>query len=116
MGFPSPAADFKESQLSLDEHLIEHREATFFLRMAGSSMDGHGIHDGDLLVVDRAAQPGDGNVVVAVIDGDFLVRQLSHQPGGVTLRASEDGSQDIHIKADQELQVWGVVRYSIHRT
>ncbi|MDP1957219.1 MAG: S24 family peptidase, partial [Rhodocyclaceae bacterium] len=54
MGFPSPAADFVEERLSLDEHLIEHREATFFVRVAGHSMTGFGIHDGDLLVVDRA--------------------------------------------------------------
>jgi DNA polymerase V len=60
-GFPSPAADYYEERLSLDEHLIEHQEATFFIRVQGHSMTGFGIHDGDLLVVDRALDPQDSD-------------------------------------------------------
>jgi hypothetical protein len=69
-GFPSPAADYFEMRLSLDEHLVSHREATFFVRVSGNSMTGFGIHDGDLLVVDRALDPADRSIVVAVVDGD----------------------------------------------
>ena len=70
-GFPSPASDFVEDQLSLDAHLIEHQEATFFMRVTGQSMTQFGIHDGDLLVVDRALDPTDRSVVIAVVDGAF---------------------------------------------
>lgn len=115
-GFPSPAADFAEGGLSLDEHLVEHREATFFIRARGNSMTGFGIHDGDILVVDRALDPADRGIVVAVIDGEFTVRQLCLLPTGVLLRAGAAGHGDILVGTEQEFTVWGVVRWSIHRT
>lgn len=114
-GFPSPAADYYEERLSLDEHLIEHREATFFVRVQGHSMTGFGIHDGDLLVVDRAIDPQDRQVVIAVVDGAFTIKQLCRLPEGVLLRAGAQGHGDILVSGDQELSVWGVVRWSIHR-
>jgi DNA polymerase V len=115
-GFPSPAADFVEDRLSLDEHLIEHREATFFVRVAGDSMTGFGIHDGDLLVVDRSAEPADRSVVIAVVDGEFTVKQLCRMPGGVLLRSSGSGHGDILVGPEQELTIWGIVKWSIHKT
>lgn len=114
-GFPSPAADYYEERLSLDEHLIEHQEATFFVRVQGHSMMGFGIHDGDLLVVDRAVAPQDRSVVVAVVDGDFTVKQMCQLPNGILLRAGTPGHPDILVAGTQELSVWGVVRWSIHR-
>jgi DNA polymerase V len=114
-GFPSPAADFVEDRLSLDEHLIEHREATFFVRVTGQSMTGFGIHDGDLLVVDRAVDATDRSVVIAVVDGAFTVKQLCRIPDGVLLRSSGKGHGDILVGPEQELTVWGVVRWAIHR-
>lgn len=114
-GFPSPAADFAEDRLNLDEHLIEHREATFFVRVAGHSMTGFGIHDGDLLVVDRALDPADRSVVIAVVDGEFTIKQLCRIPDGVLLRAGAPGHGDILVGPEQELAVWGVVRWAIHR-
>ncbi len=113
-GFPSPAADFIEDRLSLDEHLIEHRAATFFVRVAGHSMTGFGIHDGDLLVVDRSITPANRSVVIAVVDGEFTVKQLCRIPDGVLLRSNAPGHGDILVGPDQELTVWGVVRWSIH--
>lgn len=113
-GFPSPAADFVEDRLSLDEHLIEHREATFFVRVVGDSMTGFGIHAGDLLVVDRAIDPADRSVVIAVVDGEFTVKQLCRIPDGVLLRSNGPGHGDILVGTDQDLTVWGVVRWSIH--
>jgi DNA polymerase V len=113
-GFPSPAADFAEGRLSLDEHLIEHQEATFFVRVTGHSMTGFGIHDGDLLVVDRAIHPADKSVVIAVVDGEFAVKQLCRIPDGVLLRSHGAGHGDILVGPEQELTVWGVVRWSIH--
>ncbi len=114
-GFPSPAADYYEERLSLDEHLIEHKEATFFVRVQGHSMTGFGIHDGDLLVVDRALDPQDRQVVIAVVDGSFTVKQLCRLQNGVLLRSGAKGHRDILVSGDQELTVWGVVRWSIHR-
>ncbi|MDP1536762.1 MAG: translesion error-prone DNA polymerase V autoproteolytic subunit [Burkholderiales bacterium] len=114
-GFPSPAADYYEERLSLDEHLIEHREATFFVRVQGHSMTGFGIHDGDLLVVDRALDPADRSVVIAVVDGQFTVKQLCLLQSGVLLRSGAPGHGDILVSGDQELTIWGVVRWSIHR-
>ena len=113
-GFPSPAADFAEEHLSLDQHLIEQREATFFVRVVGHSMTGFGIHDGDLLVVDRVLEPADRSVVIAVVDGGFTVKQLCFIPQGVLLRSGAEGHGDILVSGDQELAVWGVVRWAIH--
>lgn len=114
-GFPSPAADYYEERLSLDEHLIEHKEATFFVRVQGHSMTGFGIHDGDLLVVDRAVDPADRSVVIAVVDGSFTVKQLCRISDGVLLRSGSPGHGDILVSGDQQLEVWGVVRWSLHR-
>lgn len=114
-GFPSPATDYVETWLSLDEHLIEQEEATFFVRVQGNSMVGFGIHDGDLLVVDRSREPDDRSVVIAVVDGQFMVKQVCRVPEGVLLRSSGPGHGDIFVGADQELSVWGVVRWAIHK-
>lgn len=114
-GFPSPADDYVEARISLDEHLVRHREATFFLRVEGDSMRGLGIFDGDLLVVDRALVPVDGSVVIAVVDGAFTVKQLYRTSGGIVLKAANQAYADITISPDSELVVWGVVRWAIHR-
>ena len=114
-GFPSPAADYIEGRLSLDEHLIEHPAATFFVRVDGNSMTGFGIHDGDLLVVDRASTAVDRSVVIAVVEGDFTVKQLCRLPDAVLLRSNSKDHGDILVGPDETLTIWGVVRYSIHR-
>lgn len=114
-GFPSPATDYYEERLSLDEHLVEHQEATFFVRVQGHSMTGFGIHDGDLLVVDRSLEPQDRSVVVAVVDGGFTVKQMCRIPDGILLRSGTPGHKDILVSGDQELSVWGVVRWAIHK-
>lgn len=98
-GFPSPAADYVEMGISLDRSLIDHPEATFFFRAAGAALEAAGIFDGDLLVVDRSVTPGPGHVVVAVADGEFVIRRCS------------DLKRDIYA----EVTVWGVVRWAIHR-
>jgi len=114
-GFPSPATDFAEDSLNLDDYLIEHQEATFFVRVTGNSMTGFGIHDGDLLVVDRSKTPADRQIIVAVIDGAFTVKQLCRIPDGVLLRSHGSGHGDILVSEEQELTVWGVVRWAIHK-
>lgn len=117
-GFPSPAADFVEQHLSLDEHLIEHPEATFFVRVSGHSMTGFGIHDGDLLVVDRSRTPTSHSIVVAVVDGQFTVKQLNFLPNGYLLRGQSHKAsvqKDLFVSPDQDFTVWGVVCWTIHR-
>ena len=114
-GFPSPADDYVERRLSLDEHLIEHKESTFFMRVAGHSMREMGIYDGDLLVVDRAVPATHTSVVVAVIDGEFTVKQLLYTPQGKVLRAAHPDYPDVIIQAEHDFSVWGVVQWNVHK-
>ena len=78
-GFPSPADDYIETPLDLNDHLIEHPAATFFVRVTGESMIDAGIHDGDLLIVDRALEAGRGSVVIAVVFGEMTVKRLARR-------------------------------------
>ncbi|HXU93218.1 MAG TPA: translesion error-prone DNA polymerase V autoproteolytic subunit [Gallionella sp.] len=114
-GFPTSADDYVERRTSLDEHLIQHRESTFFMRVAGDSMRGLGIFDGDLLVVDRAQPATDGCVVIAVVDGEFTVKQLFHTREGQVLRAAHPDYDDIRIQPGQEFTIWGVVSWNVHK-
>ena len=114
-GFPSPADYYVERRLSLDEHLIQHKESTFFMRVAGHSMRGLGIYDGDLLIVDRALPATDGCVVVAVLDGEFTLKQLCYSAQGKVLRAAHPDYPDIVIGDEQDLSIWGVVQWNVHR-
>lgn len=114
-GFPSPADDYIERRLSLDDHLVQHKESTFFMRVAGDSMMGLGIFDGDLLVVDRAMPAAHGCVVIAVVDGEFTVKQLIDTAGGRVLRAAHPSYPDMLIRPEQDLSIWGVVQWNVHK-
>lgn len=112
-GFPSPADDYIESRLSLDEHLIQHKDSTFFVRATGNSMVGAGIFNGDLLVVDKGLDAQSGDIVVAVVDGEFTVKYLHWQGGAAILRPANARYKDIVLQDGQELQVWGVVTSTV---
>ena len=114
-GFPSPADDYVAETLDLNEHLIKHKEATFFLRAKGHSMTGAGIHDGDLLVVDRSLSPTHRSVIIAVVDGEFTVKRLYKRAGKIRLMAENPDFAPIEFNEGQELQVWGVVTSVVHR-
>jgi len=114
-GFPSPADDYVEQRISLDEHLIQHRESTFFMRVAGDSMRGLGIFNDDLLVVDRALPAAHGCVVIAVLDGEFTVKQLLNTADGQVLRAAHPDYPDQQIKPEQDFSIWGVVSWNVHK-
>ena len=114
-GFPSPADDYVCDTLDLNELLIPHREATFFVRAKGHSMIGAGIHDNDLLVVDRSVNPVHRSIVIAVIDGEFTVKRLYKRAGKIKLLAENPDYAPIELQDGQELQVWGVVTSVIHR-
>lgn len=114
-GFPSPADDYIEAWLDLNEHLIEHREATFFVRAKGDSMIGAGIHEGVMLVVDRALDPQHGDIVIAIIDGELTVKRLEKRRGKVRLIAENPAYAPIEFQDGQELMVWGVVTSIIQK-
>lgn len=108
-GFPSPADDYIEKRIDLNEELIQHREATFFLRVRGHSMVGAGIDDGDELIVDRAIKPDHGRIVVAAVDGELTVKRFYQRDGVVKLVAESPEFPDIELKDGQEMVIWGVV-------
>ena len=114
-GFPSPADDYIENCIDLNEYLVQHKEATFFLRVQGDSMTGLGILNNDLLVVDRSLPIEDGNIVIAAIGGEFTVKQLIHSQKGCVLKAANPACQDIIINSENDLEIWGVVRWAIHK-
>ena len=114
-GFPSPADDFVEKRIDLNEHLIRHKEATFFLRVRGDCMAPLGIRDGDLLVVDRSLTAKHGDVVVAAIEGRLAVKQLWRGDDHCILRTANPRTPDVRIARELDLVLWGVVSWSIHR-
>lgn len=114
-GFASPAQDYYDGELSLDEHLIEDRDATFVVRVSGHSMIAAGIFDGDELVVDRSKTPRDGDVVVAVLDGELTVKRLHVTRTGVVLQAENADYPDIEVPELSELTIFGCVTWSLHR-
>ncbi len=114
-GFPSPADDFLERPLDLHELLIAHPAATFFIRVQGDSMEGVGIFGGDILIVDRSLQAKKGDIIVALIQGEFAVKRLSLERGKVILYAANPLYPPLPIEEGGEFEVWGVVTYVIHR-
>ena len=114
-GFPSPADDFIDRKLDLNEHLIRHPQATFFVRAHGESMRGAGINSGDLLVVDRAAQPGPGDVVIASVNGELTVKRLGRSGDKYVLAPEHPDFDPIEITEATDFELWGRVTYVIHK-
>jgi DNA polymerase V len=113
-GFPSPAADYVEKSLDLNEHLIHHKEATFFVRASGDSMINAGIKEGDLLIVDKSLEPKHESIVIAVIYGEFTVKRLIKKNGKIFLQPENDKYQPIEVTEEMDFQVWGIVTNIIH--
>ena len=113
-GFPSPAEDYIEGRLDLNKHLVKHPAATFFVRVAGDSMTGAGIHPGDILVVDRSLEPRDASVVIAVLDGELTVKRLSRRDGRLYLLPDNSLYRPLEVLEEMEFEVWGVVTSVIH--
>lgn len=107
-GFPSPADDYVEKTLDLNELCVKHPAATYFVRVTGNSMQGKGIFSGDVLVVDKAVTPTHGDIVIACIDSEFTVKELSLNPVG--LIAHHPSYKNTWLKDEQSLEVFGVVR------
>jgi DNA polymerase V len=113
-GSPSPAEDYIEGRLDLNKHLIKHPAATFFVRVAGDSMTGAGIHPGDILVVDRSLEPQDANVVIAVLEDELTVKRISRRDGRLYLVPDNTLYRPLEIIEGMEFEVWGVVTSVIH--
>ena len=114
-GFPSPADDYQEGSLDLNKYLIRNPAATFFVRVTGSSMINAGIHDGDMLVVDRSLEAGNRNVVIAAIDGELTVKRLMKYDNKLILEPENEDYPPQEIHKDMDFQVWGVVTNVIHK-
>jgi len=108
-GFPSPADDFKEERLSLDNELIKNKEATFFARVNGQSMIDAGLGDNDLLVIDRSLNPEHNKIAVCFLDGEFTVKRLRVEKDGVWLQPENSKYSPIKITEENEFTIWGIV-------
>jgi len=113
-GFPSPADDHIERQLDLNTYLVRHPAATFFVRVAGDSMIGAGIHSGDILIVDRALEPADRKIVIAVVNGELTVKRLQKQGKRWLLAPENTAYKPILVENGTDLEIWGVVTTVIH--
>lgn len=108
-GFPSPAADYADQRLDINEYLVRNPVSTFFFSVEGDSMQGAEIFDGDMLVVDKSIRPRHGHIVIAFVDGQRLVKRLYQRGARVALLAEHPGYPPLDIREGMELLIWGVV-------
>jgi DNA polymerase V len=114
-GFPSPADDFIENSLDLNLELIKNPTATFFVRVSGSSMKDAGIFDGDILIVDRSLRATNRKIVIAILNGELLVKRLCIRGDQYILMPENKNYSPIYLTNDSDLNIWGVVTNVIHK-
>ena len=114
-GFPSPADDFKEIRISLDKELIKNEEATFYARVSGDSMQGAGLENGDLLIIDRSIEPSNNKIAVCFVDGEFTVKRIQIESKKLYLIPENKKYSPIEINEENELIIWGIVTYVIKK-
>ena len=114
-GFPSPSDDHIDSHIDLNQHLIEHPESTYLIRVTGESMIGAGIFESDILIVDRSITATHNKVVIASVDGELLVKRISIKNRTIYLCSENAAYPPIPIESGNELMIWGVVTYVIHK-
>ena len=113
-GFPSPARDFTEGTIDLNEELIPRPNSTFIVRARGDSMIGSGIYPGDLLIVDRSLSPRNGSIIIAVLDGELSVKGLKLNNDQVTLSSSNSNYSDVMVSEEMDFTIWGVCTNVVH--
>ena len=113
-GFPSPARDFTEGTIDLNEELIPRPNSTFIVRARGDSMIGSGIYPGDLLIVDRSLSPRNGSIIIAVLDGELSVKGLELNNDQVTLSSSNPNYSDVIVSEEMDFTIWGVCTNVVH--
>ena len=114
-GFPSPADDFKELRISIDQEVVRNEEATFYARVTGVSMQGAGLDDGDLLVIDRSLEPQNDKIAVCFIDGSFTVKRLKVDVDCVYIMSEKKNYKPIKVSEGDELLIWGIVTYVVKK-
>lgn len=115
-GFPSPASDYIENKLDLNEYLIPHPVSTFIVKASGVSMIDSNIHSGDLLIVDKSLTPKHNNIVIASIFGDLTVKKLKKKQKSLFLVSSNSNYPSFELKEEMDCFIWGVVTYVVHST
>lgn len=114
-GFPSPAGDFDESKISIDQIVVKNQATTFYAKASGNSMVNAGIDDGDILVIDRSLEPSNFKIAVCYIDGEFTVKRIKIDKTGTYLQPENDAYNPIKITEENELIIWGIVTYVIKK-
>jgi DNA polymerase V len=114
-GFPSPAEDYIQEELDLHKLVVRNQAATFFLRVSGDSMLGAGIHDGDLLVVDRSRNPESGKIVIAAWDGELTVKRLEIRNRRIFLIPDNPDYPEFEVTDKEDAVIWGVVTFVVHK-
>lgn len=112
-GFPSPAEDFAEPTLDLNRYVIKNPASTFYARITGDSMEGAGISDGDVVVIDKSLEPKDGNIAVCFIDGEFTLKRILLDKGRLWLQPANPKFKPIEITEENHFLVWGVVTHVV---
>ena len=113
-GFGAAADDYMERGIDLNEHLIHNKPATYFFKMKGDAMQQAGIFDGDVLIVDRSLKLTNGKIIVAVLNGELLVRRFHKNFSSAFLIPENDRYKTINLAEFSDFAVWGVVTYTIH--
>ena len=114
-GFPSPADDFIEMEINLQDYIVKNKEATFCVKVEGTSMTKAGINSGDIMIVDRALHPKHNDIVLAVIDGEFTVKRIAVNENSLYLMPENDNFSPIKITTAMNFQVWGIITHIIHK-
>lgn len=113
-GFPSPADDFLEKQLDLNDYIGGQKASVFLIRVQGYSMENAGIFDGDILVVDKALEAVNGKIVLGVLNGEFTVKRLSYDKEKLFLVPENKDFQPIEVTEEMDFKIWGVVTFAVH--
>ena len=114
-GFPSPAENFMDLDLNLQDYLVQNPSATFCVRVTGDSMQNAGILSGDVMVVDRSLEPKNNTIVLAVLDGEFTVKRIQKKREELFLNPENKDFKPIKVTEEMNFQVWGVVTHIIHK-
>ena len=114
-GFPSPADDFIEMEINLQDYIVKNKEATFCVKVEGTSMTKAGINSGDIMIVDRSLHPKHNDIVLAVIDGEFTVKRIAVNDENLYLVPENDTFSPIKITESMNFQVWVIITHIIHK-
>ena len=115
-GFPSPATDYMTQAIDLNKELVRHPAATLYGRVVGDSMIDAGVDEGDILVIDKALEPRDGDMAVCFVDGDFTLIFLHMNEERIVLNPANTIYPEIEITDGVDFKLWGVVTYIIKKT